>query len=248
MGSRSSWFANFYDENFLQLVENAATQAQAAEEIDFLLSKIKLSDKGRIADIGCGTGRHVLEMAARGLDVWGFDLNPEFIATAILDLPSETTANFVCADMRDALPRDFDLICSFYNSIGFFSDEENQSCLDRWARDLNPKGYLYLDLWNAAPIRAHPRSERSFGLPNGGTAHEQGELSEDARFVDRTYTYRTGVGKPVIRKTRFRLYSQGEIESCLSRAEFSISNQYGAIDGSTFAPDSPRMITIAQID
>lgn len=38
--------------------------------------------RGRVLDVGCGTGEHALMAAARGLEVTGVDLAPKAIATA----------------------------------------------------------------------------------------------------------------------------------------------------------------------
>jgi SAM-dependent methyltransferase len=38
--------------------------------------------RGRVLDVGCGTGEHALLAAARGLDAWGVDTSPAAIALA----------------------------------------------------------------------------------------------------------------------------------------------------------------------
>lgn len=212
-----AWFADFYDENYLQLVGDSATPDQAKKEVDFILSQLAAGASTRIADIGCGTGRHVHEFAKRGLETWGFDLNPKFISAAETHAPPNGQAHFKCVDMRDELPGFYGLICCFYNSFGFFSDDENQSCLGNWANALQPGGYLYLDLWNAGIVRSHGNSERSFDLGGGHMVHEAGELSDNGKFIDRTYTFQNHRKNPIVRQTRFRLYGPDEIENQLTK-------------------------------
>ena len=42
----------------------------------------RLSDRGRVCDLGCGPGHVALYLQARGLDVFGIDLSPQMIELA----------------------------------------------------------------------------------------------------------------------------------------------------------------------
>lgn len=61
--------------------ENGFAQNTVAE-IDFFLNLFPLQRGARILDIGCGTGRHAVELAKRGFDVTGLDLTPAMLARA----------------------------------------------------------------------------------------------------------------------------------------------------------------------
>lgn len=49
-------------------------------EVDFLLRELGVQPKDRVLDIGCGTGRHALELGRRGCRVTGIDLSAEMLA------------------------------------------------------------------------------------------------------------------------------------------------------------------------
>ncbi len=51
-------------------------------EVDFLLQELQLSPGAKILDIGCGTGRHSIELARQGYQMTGIDLSSEMLAEA----------------------------------------------------------------------------------------------------------------------------------------------------------------------
>ena len=59
--------AEFYDENVF--VKNTFA------EVDFLIEVLDLPPGGLVLDVGCGTGRHSIELAKRGYAVTGLDLS-----------------------------------------------------------------------------------------------------------------------------------------------------------------------------
>ncbi len=55
---------------------------QWAEDDDFFLAFVNERPNGRVLDLGCGTGRMTLAVAANGHAVVGVDPNPDFLAAA----------------------------------------------------------------------------------------------------------------------------------------------------------------------
>lgn len=57
--------------------------AQGTEqEVEFLYSTLTMKPGDRVLDVGCGPGRHSVELARRGLSVVGIDLSPVFLSVA----------------------------------------------------------------------------------------------------------------------------------------------------------------------
>jgi SAM-dependent methyltransferase len=52
------------------------------QEVDFILQELGLPQGSRILDVGCGTGRHSVEMARRGYKVTGLDFSSGMLAEA----------------------------------------------------------------------------------------------------------------------------------------------------------------------
>jgi SAM-dependent methyltransferase len=51
-------------------------------EVDFLFEALALHPGQAVLDVGCGTGRHAIELARRGIEVTGVDLSPDMLREA----------------------------------------------------------------------------------------------------------------------------------------------------------------------
>jgi len=76
----SEW-AQFFDRHAPQYDDNCFTKNTLAE-VDFLLAELQVPAGAAVLDIGCGTGRHAVELAKRGLRVTGVDLSEGMLAQA----------------------------------------------------------------------------------------------------------------------------------------------------------------------
>ena len=76
----NNWQA-FFDHHAPQYMDNVFTQNTLAE-VDFLLEELNLPPGSAILDMGCGTGRHSIELARRGYRVTGVDLSAGMLAEA----------------------------------------------------------------------------------------------------------------------------------------------------------------------
>lgn len=73
---------DFYDRHAPYYDRGAFTHHTVAE-VDFLLDVLALPAGARILDVGCGTGRHAIELARRGYSVTGVDLSSGMLLQAI---------------------------------------------------------------------------------------------------------------------------------------------------------------------
>ncbi len=98
--------------------------------------------RGRVLDVGAGTGVHSLYLQARGLEVCAIDVLPE----AVEIMKARGVRDARLADVREFSEGGFDTILMMMNGIGIL---ETLTGLDRYLRAvpclLNPSGQILLD-------------------------------------------------------------------------------------------------------
>ncbi len=72
--SKKQWYESLF-ENYGQKYDNESFTQGTIGECDFIESKIKYNKSLKILDVGCGTGRHSIELTKRGYFVTGIDLS-----------------------------------------------------------------------------------------------------------------------------------------------------------------------------
>jgi len=71
----------FFDHYSSKYMKESFTR-DTVREVDFLVEEIQLPAGSSIIDIGCGTGRHSIELAKRGLKVTGIDISEGMLKEA----------------------------------------------------------------------------------------------------------------------------------------------------------------------
>lgn len=80
MNEGSSW-QQFFDKHAAIYDDNVFT-TNTIQEADFLLGQLDIRPGASILDVGCGTGRHAVELARRGYMVTGVDISAQMLAKA----------------------------------------------------------------------------------------------------------------------------------------------------------------------
>jgi SAM-dependent methyltransferase len=97
-------------------------------------------DPETVLDAGCGTGRVAIELARRGIDVVGVDLDPPMLGQARTKAPH---LEWVEADLCDIdLGRRFDVVAMPGNVMIFVCPGTEASVVANLARHLRPGGRL----------------------------------------------------------------------------------------------------------
>ena len=127
-------------------------------EVDFLIEQLGLTTGMRILDMGCGTGRHALELARRGFRVTGVDLSDGMLTQARQAAQAESldTLTFLQADAaRYTTDTPFDrAYCVCEGSLGLIGIgedplQQDMAKLRRLYDALKPGGMLLITVLSA---------------------------------------------------------------------------------------------------
>ena len=124
--ARNGWQAYFDGTASEYMDEEYAKQWQ--EEVDFYLEILNLAPGSRILDLGCGPGRHTVELGRRGYIVTGVDFS-----NGMLDAAREAAADaqveieWICCDATEFTATEpFDgCICTLEAAFGFITPEQD---------------------------------------------------------------------------------------------------------------------------
>lgn len=198
--------------------------------------------RGRVLDLCCGWGRHLIALDELGLDVAGVDWSADLLAR-LRSLPEgrRVAGRTVRGDARLPPFRDaaFDGVVSLFSSFGYFGDEGDARLLAGIARVLAPGGVAFLDVMNPDAVRAElvPESRKEKG---GATLVERRSLP--GRSVRKDVELWRGGARVRTWHEEVRLYEPDELATRVRAAGLEPEARWGDFDGSSFDRTSPRQL------
>lgn len=138
------------------------------QEVGFLIELFGKDKTQKILDVGCGPGRHAVELAAAGYNLFGIDISNRLLEIAMQrSRERNVSPRFVLADAREIpFKNAFDWIyCLCEGAFGILeSDADNQRVLTNVGQALKPGGFLLLNVLSASYIFRHPENDEEFDI------------------------------------------------------------------------------------
>lgn len=209
-------------------------------EIDLVISECLLTAQSKVLDLGCGTGRHVTELARRGISATGVDYLEEAIEKLRGEARSDSCASFAAGDARTLNLREtFDAVLCLYDVIGSYADaDENAQILRTIRRHLRPGGRVMISVMNLDltinralhRFRLSKEPNRLLDLEPSATMESTGDVFDPRYYlvdeaegvVYRKEQFKEGEELPVELLVRDRRYRRRDIEAICMNAGLSV--------------------------
>ncbi len=167
------WYETLF-ENYGQKYDSESFTQGTNGECDFIEQEISFNKSVKILDVGCGTGRHSIELSKRGYSITGIDLSDSQLVRAREKAEKQgQKIDFLKHDARN-LPfeNEFDLVIMLCE--GAFSlmetDEMNYEILKNAAKSLKEHGKIIFTTLNGLFPLYHSVEEFCASISEEGNA------------------------------------------------------------------------------
>ena len=242
------WFEEIFDEDYLHTLPFLTPQ-QTEREVEYLLNAFDFPSGSRLLDIGCGYGRHAMELAARGFRTVGLDLSlPLLIRATDAARRVGVNVDFVHGDMRDmTFENEFDGAYCFFSTFGYFDDETNRRVASGICRSLKPGGRFVLDLLNRDCLIGDLPT-RVWWQGHGCVVLEEVDFNY---FTSRLEVQRQIIledGRQLVQDISIRVYSLHEIGKILHHAGFRVLEVSGNFElrNRFYGTESRQLLIVAE--
>jgi SAM-dependent methyltransferase len=263
------WFVSSFDEEYERIYRY--TDDSAERETRRILSYLGLSTRSQkqgslFLDVGCGWGRHDLQLAKRRYRVVGVDISDTMLDKAMnqaadadvpaeLDLAQDTSQQltayshwlkskdallYMKCDMRN-LPwsGEFDFALSLFTSFGYFpTDAENRRVLSGIYLALRPGGKLLIDVDN--PSQFVRRRQGTASVVITGPDLQGHEVIRKQEYdVDRGRRVVEYISDDQRRRSIYlecELYDSEDMARLLEDSGFEVEALWGDFDGQRYNP------------
>lgn len=229
---------------------------KAQEDILFYRTQAQHAT-GPVLEIGCGTGRVTLPIAADGVAITGLDISAAMLEEAERKAQQQgLSIRWVEADAQQFdLGQRYALLLMPFNVLQFFHDAQAlQQVLSNVKKHLAPDGRFAFDVFNpqVSFLAADPqqRYERArYPDPHGSgeeiVLEETREYIADRQVIKSTRYYHLGTTRNRwIRTLELRCFFPCELDLLIQHHGFHMEDKLGNFDGTPFSSHAPKQILI----
>lgn len=248
-GSPPPWWETYFDDVFLRVYRPLMDDERTLVEVEGIRDLLGIEPGAKILDVGCGWGRHSLELARQGFRMTGIDLSPRLLQEAEKHSAEEKLdVRWISADMRElAFHGEFDAAISMFSSLGYFLSDDDDLAVLRGIREaLAPDGLLLLECMHRDLIAREFAERDWWETPDG-----------DLIWVERTFDAVGGISHELLRwrdregrsgekPHSIRIRSASEWDDLLQRAGLRPIEWVGGWDLEPFSHKSERLIVVSE--
>ena len=242
-----AWWREFFESVDSIPLSFFPGEAETAEQIEGIISLLRLKQGELVADVCCGMGRHSIPLAQRGMQMVGLDASQMMLDIAdemagAKDRPMLVRGDAARLPYRDA---SFDAMVNLFDSFGYFlDDEQNLAALEETARCLKPGGRFLLETRNRAYQILYAPYHQEVTRADGSIAIVRCRYDRDEhRIVSRW----TDPERPdrVLHEAAIRLYGLDELHELFDRVGLEVDGVFSEYDGREFDGWERMLIMLA---
>ena len=253
--NKKQWYESLF-ENYGQKYDNEIFTQGTLGECDFIESELKHNTLLHILDVGCGTGRHTIELTKRGYSVTGIDLSETQLKRAKEKaVNNNLTIDFQQQDARKlTFNSEFDIAIMLCEG-GFplmETDEMNFEILKSVTKSLRAHGKFIFTTLNGLFPLYHSVEEFCASASQDGNATYRSNTFDLMTFRDHNTTeFEDDFGNRKILECNERYYVPSEITWLLKSLGYSKVDIFGAKLGGfsrnhTLTTEDFEMLVIAE--
>jgi SAM-dependent methyltransferase len=242
----SGWWESFFTGSWETAQLGLWTEEDNRAAADKVERALQLSALAKVLDAPCGDGRISVELAARGHEVSGVDLNETFLAAATRKAVGRgVRVDWQRHDMRD-LPFEsgYDAAYNFGGSFGYFDERDNARTAASMYRALREGGRFLIDVPSPETVFPGFRDRLWFSagdvlvVSENRYDHDSGRIETDWTIIaaDRPREYR---------HSSIRLYTYHELVELLRGVGFVRIEAFDAAELGPFRVGASRLIAVA---
>lgn len=221
--------------------------ADAVEQVANIISLLGIKPGAHILDLGCGVGRHSLELARRGFQVTGVDRTKKYLEQASVQAEKEgLKVEFVQEDMRKfCRPEAFDTAINMFTSFSYFEDpEEDRQVVLNVYRSLKEGGLFLLETHGKETL-ARIFRESNWHDENGVLILEERRVTRNWGWMENRWIMIDG-SKRTESKVTHRLYSATELIALLNGCGFRQADAYSDFEGNAYDHTARRLVVVGR--
>ncbi|MDF1569162.1 MAG: methyltransferase domain-containing protein [Spirochaetaceae bacterium] len=246
--SQNWWSDGEFWQDFKPLMFDKERVEDASGDVDSVIALTGARAPSKVLDVGCGPGRHSVELARRGFHVTGIDIHEPYLREAEkASCQLERNPRFLKEDMRDfSFDEPFGGAISMFQSLGYFDDPEDdlRTCRSIF-NALESGGWLIVEM-DGKEVAASNFEERTWLERDGRLILL--EYSADAAWtrLRNRWMFRDTDGSWHETEFSYRLFSALELGRLLEEAGFSSIEFFGGMDARPYDQNARRLVALAK--
>lgn len=240
--------SNFFEEGSPFLTHPALTHERTLAEVGSILSAVGLSAGDRILDIGCGFGRHSIELARLGFEVVGVDPSAAMIAAARRRAAGiQSPPEFVqTAGEEYRSDEPFKAVLCLFTTLGqanASAEIDNRRLVDRAYDLLEPGCSFVVEVPQRKAALANLKRQERFGAGEEYMLVER-SYDRESGFLHERFQVVSGRDSRTF-LLKYYLFDARELDALLTGAGFAVRAIYGGYDRSPLRPESSILLAVA---